>query len=386
MKNVLVTGSDGFIGKNLLVELKRINGLKIIRFTRRDTLETLKASLKEADIVYHLAGANRPQRLEEYQSDNFDLTQTILELLKSAHHFPPIVFTSSIQAELENPYGRSKQQAETSLMAYQRETGASVFIYRLPNIFGKWAKPNYNSVVATFCSNIAHDLEITISDPNKELELVYIDDLVEEFVSLLNSPPQIPSMISSPLPGHNRSPQISIFRTVQRSFRVSLGTIAEKIHQIRDIRRTSMVPDLSDELMKRLYATYLSYVEPNGFSYPLEMHKDSRGYLVELLKSPHFGQIFLSRSHDGVLRGNHYHNTKVEKFLVLEGKALVRLRNLLSQDVLSYAVSGDNIEIVDIPPGYTHSIENLSSDELIVLFWASEVFDPNHPDTHYLDV
>lgn len=371
MKKVLVTGSNGFISKNLTEGLRKKEDVEIKTFVRVDSINSLVAHLKEADIVFHLAGVNRPEKIEEFEVVNVGLTRTIIDIVEGLKRSVPIVFPSSIQATLDNPYGNSQKKAEDILIKYSRKNNAKVYIYRLSNVFGKWCRPNYNSVVATFCYNISHGLDINISDVNKEIGFVYIDDVVNEFLGILTQ---------------ENADKDEYYYKIKRIFRLTLGDIAKKIYQLRDIRKTLVVPDLSDEFMKCLYATYLSYLDKDDFSYALESKADQRGSLSELIKSEHFGQIFVSTSHKEVIRGNHYHNTKVEKFCVLKGEAVIKFRHVLGDEVLTYHVSGDNLEVVDIPPGYTHSIENLGDDEMIVLFWANQIFDPEKPDTYYCKV
>ena len=371
VKKALVTGSGGFIGKNLIEGLRRCGDVEIKTFDIEDDIDRLSAHLKEADIVFHLAGVNRPEKVEEFERGNAGLTRTIVDMLEKAKRNITIVLSSSIQATLDNPYGVSKKNAENILIEYSKKSDAKVYIYRFPNVFGKWCRPNYNSVVATFCHNIAHELDITISDVNKEIELVYIDEVIDEFLGLLSD---------------ENADRGKYYYNIKRTFRITLGELSEKIYQLRGMRKSLVVPDLSDNLMKCLHATYLSYLDKDDFSYKLDTKTDQRGGLVELIKSDHFGQIFVSTSHKGIIRGNHYHNTKVEKFCVLKGKAVIRFRHIFGDEVLSYHVSGENIEVVDIPPGYTHSIENLGDDEMIVLFWANQIFDPEKPDTYYSKV
>jgi UDP-2-acetamido-2,6-beta-L-arabino-hexul-4-ose reductase len=292
-------------------------------------------------------------------------------MLESAKRSVPVVLSSSIQAAVDNPYGISKKEAENILIEYSQKNNAKIYIYRLPNVFGKWCQPNYNSVVATFCHNIAHGIEIRISDSNKEIELVYIDDVVDEFIHILSDE------------GRETEP---FYHQIDRTFKTSLGNLAKSIYQLRDIRQTLVIPDLSDDLMKCLYATYLSYLDEDDFSYKPDSREDERGKLVELLKSHHFGQIFISSSHRGVVRGHHYHNTKIEKFCVIKGKAVIKFRHIVKEEVLSYPVSGEEIEVVDIPPGYAHSIENIGEGEMIVIFWADQIFDSTNPDTYYSKV
>lgn len=373
MKTALVTGSEGFIGKNLIVRLQELDNVVIKSFDREDNIETLKKYLQESDFIFHLAGVNRPKNIEEFEKVNVGLTKTLIKLLEEMNKKIPIVITSSIQAELDNPYGKSKKRAEDELIKYTKRNSVPVYIYRLPNVFGKWSKPNYNSVVSTFCYNISHNLDITISNPAKELELVYIDDVIDEFVSLLNR-------------------EVGDFHkhyyNTKRTFKVTLGELADKIYQIKDMRRTLIVPDLSDDFMKSLHATYLTYLDENDFSYKMDSKEDNRGSFIELLKSNSFGQVSVSRSGKGVIRGNHYHNTKNEKFCVIRGKAVIKLRNILDDKIISYYVSDKKIEIIDIPPGYTHSIENLTDGdgEMILLIWANEIFDSENPDTYYCEV
>jgi len=372
-KTVLVTGSEGFIGKNLIVRLQELDKVTIKSFDKKDNIDTLKKYLKEADIVFHFAGVNRPKNVEEFKRVNAGLTITLVELLEEMNKKTPIVITSSIQAELDNPYGKSKKMAEDELIKYAKKNSVPVYIYRLPNAFGKWSRPNYNSVVSTFCYNISHNLDITISDPKRELELVYIDDIVDEFVTLLN---------------RDAGDFHKYYYNIGKTFKVTIGELAKKIYQIRDIRKTLIVPNLSDDFMKYLHATYLTYLDEKNFSYDMDIKEDERGNFVELIKSRTFGQVSISRSGKGIIRGNHYHNTKNEKFCVIQGKAVIKLRNILDDKIISYYVSDEKMEIIDIPPGYTHSIENLTEDdgEMILLIWANEIFDPENPDTYYCEV
>lgn len=371
MKQVLVTGASGFIGRNMIDWLKKIEDVNILTYGSRDNRAVLESHLRKADYIFHLAGVNRPNRLEEFSEVNVNLTEQIILTLVRLGRSPMIAFASSIQAELDNPYGLSKKAAEELLMRYAEDTGGNVYIFRLPNVFGKWCRPNYNSVVATFCHNIANNQTIVIHDPSSPIRLVYVDDVVKSFLALIKERGKLGSVQ---------------FGEIDRTFSTTVGDLAEKLHQIRDIRQTLVLPDLSDPIMKYLQATYLSYLNVQDFAYKPEIKQDQRGMLAELLKSNQFGQIFVSKSHRKVVRGNHYHHSKIEKFCVISGRAIIRFRNLHGGEVLSYEVTGDRIEIVDIPPGYTHSIENVSDDELIVLFWANEIFDPAAPDTYYLEV
>lgn len=327
--------------------------------------------LDRADVIYHLAGSNRPSDISEYETVNHGLTENIVNYLMQTGRTPGIIFSSSIQAALDNPYGISKRRAEKALINYADSSGADVIIYRLANVFGKWCRPNYNSVVATFCHNIARDLPIRIDDPDSEISLVYIDDVVESF--LLQA-------------GQDKAENSREIKRVKPGFRLSLGDLAGKIYEMHQMTRTLRVPDSSDLFTKYLYSTYLSYLPENKFSYRPPSHRDERGSLTELLKSDCMGQVFISSSKKGVIRGNHYHHSKTEKFCVIKGEAVINFRKIDDRKVIEYSVSGENIEMVNVPPGYTHSIENTGEGELIVLFWASEVFSAEKPDTYPMEV
>ena len=371
MKTALITGADGFMGKNLRVGIGRIPGARVIPFVRSDSEARLAESLAQADVVYHLAGVNRPKDVTEFVDVNAGLTRILARASAALDRKPLIVFASSIQAELDNPYGSSKKQAEEILAEYAGKHGGRVAVYRLPNVFGKWCRPNYNSVVATFCYNIIHGLDIHVSDPKREIELVYIDDVVAEFAGHLDGLDAFQGVR---------------FLDVPRAFRVTLGNLADRLRELNGMRESLVVPNLEDDFMKCLHATFLSYLDRDSFASPLDVKTDNRGQLAELIKSRQFGQVFVSSTRPGVVRGNHYHDSKVEKFCVLKGEAVIRFRHVLNGEVLSYPVSGDSFQVVDIPPGYTHSIENTGGDEMIVLFWANQVFDPDKPDTYSLDV
>ncbi len=382
---IVVTGSNGFIGKNLITWLDRLPDVRVLEFDQAHTLQDLEERLAEADFICHLAGVNRPQSVEEFCAGNVDLTAQMCGLLLRAGRTTPIVLSSSIQAELDNPYGISKRQAEGVIRHYAEASGAPCTIFRLKNVFGKWCRPNYNSVVATFCHNIAHDLPITISDPARELELVHVDDVVRAFVAEIRDQK---SEIRS------QRAEVS-YKEVSPSYKVTLGRLAELIRSFRESRQSLVAPDFSDPFTHKLYGTFLSYLAPDDFAYDLTKRTDPRGSLAEFVKSEPFGQIFVSRTKPGITRGNHYHHTKTEKFLVVEGEAVIRFREIRGQrtegrgqraEVIEYRVSGRDFRVVDIPPGYTHSIENVGDAELVTLFWASEVFDPGRPDTQAMVV
>lgn len=372
MKTVLVTGSSGFIGKNLRAALGRNKEVLIKTFDREDEPGLLDALLTEADFIYHLAGVNRPQDPKEFEIGNAQMPRRIVEILGQLGRAVPILLTSSSQAECDNLYGKSKKAAEVILAEYSKRTGAPVFVYRLPGVFGKWSRPDYNTVVATFCHNIARDLEIKISDPTHVIELVYIDDVIRHFTGHLHELPL--------------SAGVGRYCQINTTFKVTLGDLAAKIFSLRDMRKTLKVPDLSDYFMRCLNATYLSFLGTRDFSYPLDLKTDERGSLFELIKSEHFGQIFVSKTFKGITRGNHYHDSKIEKFCVITGEAVIRFKHVLSEEVIEYHVSGAKIEVVDIPPGYTHHIENLGANEMIVLFWANQIFNPDNPDTYFAEV
>lgn len=368
-RKVIVTGAKGFIGRHLIEALNRNPSFEVRGFDIDNPPEILAEALRETDVVFHLAGVNRPERVEEYEEGNNLLTKKLCTILEEACRIPMVVFSSSVQAELDNPYGKSKLRAEVALKDWSKRTGAGVVIYRLNNVFGKWCRPNYNSVVATFCHNKARGLPISISDPEKKIELVYIDDVISAFLDCLDSPPY----------GFE-------YRDVSPSFVLTLGELASKIEMFRESRDTLLLPDFSDPFHKKLYPTYISYLEEHDFSYQLTIRSDLRGELAEFLKQAKFGQIFISRTKPGIIRGNHFHHTKVEKFLVVEGDAVIRFRRIDGEEIIEYEVSGRDFKVIDIPPGYTHNIENVGEDELITLFWAGEIFDPKASDTYSLDV
>jgi UDP-2-acetamido-2,6-beta-L-arabino-hexul-4-ose reductase len=375
--NILVTGSKGFIGKNLLVSLKRNNDLDVFEYDFDSNPKELKRLLHNADVIFHLAGVNRPQHEDEFRKVNIDLSRQICDVLHTSNKKSLVIFSSSVQVTLDNPYGRSKKTAEDEFFQLNKDSGISVAVFRLPGVFGKWCRPNYNSVVATFCHNIARGLAITISDPDHIIELVYIDDVIEAFLHVMDG---------------KIAPGIDGFYSVKKTYSITLGRLADTIRFFRESRKSLQLSDFNDSLIRSLYATYLSYLKESNFAYDLDIKTDNRGSLAEFLKSPSFGQIFVSRTRPGITRGNHYHDAKVEKFAVLEGDAIIRFRSILPEiggqksEVIEYPVSGREFKVVDIPPGYTHSIENVGSNDLIVLFWADEIFDSSSPDTFSMPV
>lgn len=367
---ILVTGAHGFIGKNLIAELRNRNYTEIFEYGKQSTPSVLDEYCKEADFVFHLAGVNRPKDPSEFMEGNHGVTAALLDSLKKQGNACPVLISSSIQAELDNPYGISKRAGDDLLQEYSKQTGVKVLIYRLPNVFGKWCKPNYNSAVATFCHNIAHDLPITVNDPDVILNLVYIDDVIEEFINAMGGK-------------ENRS---SKFCAVPVSYKVSLEHIVNLLYSFKKSREECTLPNVADSFTKKLYSTYLTYLPKDRFSYDLKMNVDHRGSFTEFIKSPDRGQVSVNISKSGITKGNHWHHTKCEKFLVVSGNGVIRFRSLDSTEVTEYYVSGDKLQVVDIPSGYAHNIENLGDTDMVTIMWVNEFFDPEKPDTHFLEV
>ena len=370
---ILITGAYGFIGKNLSAELKNRGFNDVLLYDRDTDEEKLKLYANECDFVFHLAGINRPKKEEEFMEGNRDFTEELTELLSGNEKRPSVLMSSSIQAELDNPYGCSKRAGENVLLNYREKTGANVYIYRLPNVFGKWCRPEYNSVVATFCHHIANGLPIKINDPNAELSLVYIDDVVKSFIEVMNE--------DKKEGGDNSS-----WRTVPVSYKITLGELADTICTFPELRKNTGIPDMGNELTKKLYSTWISYLPENGFSYFLNMHEDDRGSFTEFIRTPDRGQFSVNISKPGITKGNHWHHTKNEKFLVVKGEGLIRFRKVGTEEITEYRVSGSKLEAVDIPCGYTHSITNIGQEDMVTLMWANEAFDPENPDTFYEEV
>lgn len=368
---ILITGAGGFVGKNLVATLRTAGYTDLMLFEKDDTPETLADYCRRAAFVVHLAGINRPTDPSEFYTGNAGLTDTLLADLEAAGNTAPVLVTSSTQAELDNDYGKSKRQAEEAIFAHRRRTGAAVYVFRMPGVFGKWCRPNYNSVVATFCHNVAHGLPIQVRDPAFSLPLVYIDDVVACILAAFDG--QV-MMDRSATPICHMHP----------IHEVTLGRLAELIQGFAAGRTSLAVPDLAPgSFEKKLYSTYLSYLPSDQFSYPLEMHTDNRGSFTEFLRSPERGQVSINISHPGIVKGNHWHHTKNEKFLVVKGEGVIRFRNIFSRKVIEYHVSGDKLEVVDIPCGYTHNIENVGTEDMVTVMWANEAFDPDHPDTFF---
>lgn len=371
MKRVLVTGSRGFIGSNLLLALSERSDLIVFGYDLGDPDDALTSALAESDVIIHLAGVNRPIDPAEFDSGNRGFTQELCERLMGLARHTKIVMTSSIQAALDNPYGTSKHEAELALAAYAENTFAEVVILRLPNVFGKWSRPNYNSVVATFCHNAWRGIALAVNDPTAAVRLVHIDDVVHRLVAEIDAGPQAPGARYE----HNL-----------RTFATTVGELAQTVASFDDVRRSGTLPNLGSPLVERLYSTYLSYADPEDLAYPLQQRQDERGALAEFVKSAQSGQIFVSRTRPGVTRGNHYHHLKVEKFMVVEGRARISLRRLKDDQMTTFDIEGSEMRVVDIPPGSTHSILNTGDTEVVVLFWASQVFDQERPDTYFAEV
>ena len=367
---ILVTGAKGFIGKNLIAELKTTTNHEIFEYDQDTEYSLLQRYCQEANFVFHLAGVNRPKEQSEFMAGNFGFTSELLDLLKQYQNNCPVMISSSIQAALDNPDGQSKKAGDELLFSYSEETGATVLIYRFPNVFGKWCRPNYNSAVATFCHNIAHDLPIQVNDRSVEMTLVYIDDVVKSLIDALEG----------------REQREDNYCVVPITHQTTLGKIVDLIESFKASRAERSIPDMSEPFTKKIYSTYLSYLPEDQFSYDLKMNVDSRGSFTEFIRTPDRGQVSVNISKPGITKGNHWHHTKNEKFLVVSGSGVIRFRKLDTDEIIEYFVSGDKLEVVDIPVGYTHNIENLGDSDMVTIMWVNEVFDPENPDTNYLEV
>ena len=378
---ILVTGAKGFIGKNLIAQLHNIQSGKARNYglTSADNLTVFEYDIdsdpaeleiycKNADFVFNLAGINRPKDQTEFMKGNFGFASTLLDTLKKYHNTCPVMISSSIQAALHNPYGESKRAGEELMESYSQETGAKVLIYRFPNVFGKWCRPNYNSAIATFCNNIAHNMPIQVNDPNVVMNLVYIDDVVDELIAALQG----------------KEHRNGEFCEVPVVHTITLGKIVELLYSFKECRNTLDVPNVGDALTKKLFATYLSYLPKEEFSYPLKMNMDNRGSFTEIIRTTDKGQFAVNISKPGITKGQHWHHSKVEKFVVVHGHGLIQQRNILSDEVINTEVSGDAITVVETIPGYTHNLINLSdTEDLVTFIWCNECFDPNRPDTYF---
>ena len=368
---VLLTGAGGFIGKNLQLHLAERKDVQVVCFTRADDVPRLPELLQGVDFVFHLAGVNRPQDPQEFVSGNVDLTQALClaigEVALKTGKPVPIIYTSSAQAESDNPYGKSKRGAEDALLTVARSHQVPVHIFRLPNVFGKWCKPNYNSAVATFCHNIARSLPIQVNDPAAPVTLVYVDDVIERFLQLMD--------------GADAAVGSDGFATVAPQYSTTVGELARLIQVFKDSRNTLMTERVGTGLVRALYSTYVSYLPVELFAYVVPQHADPRGVFVEMLKTPDAGQFSYFTAHPGITRGGHYHHSKTEKFLVIKGRARFKFRHMHSGQAHELLTSGETAEIVETVPGWTHDITNIGSDEMVVMLWANEVFNRADPDT-----
>lgn len=379
---ILVTGTNGFVGKNLVSTLKNIKDGKdktrsidiedIYTYDLDSTIDDLKKYTNDCDFVFHLAGVNRPKDASEFYEGNASFAETLCSLLKEYDNHCPILISSSIQASKDNDYGKSKKEGEDYLLNHGETMNSKVYIYRLANLFGKWCRPNYNSVVATWCYNVAHDLDIQINDESVELPLCYIDDVIDEFLNALEGYPTICKE--------------GIYQVYPIHF-IKLGELAKIIKSFKESRKTLLIPNMQeDSLEKKLYSTYLSYLPKDQFSYPLKMNIDQRGSFTEFLKTKEFGQVSVNISKPGITKGQHWHHSKNEKFLVVSGEGLIQFRDIYSDEIIEYHVSGDKLEVIDIPTGYTHNIINIGKTDMVTIMWANEAFDPEHPDTYFEEV
>lgn len=366
---VLVTGANGFVGKNLRSELTLHEDVEVFCYDRDSSIEELDKYTKECDFVFHLAGVNRPQDPKEFMEGNFGFTSTLLDKLKEHKNKAPIMISSSIQAELDNDYGKSKKAGEDLIFKYGKDNKVKVYVYRFPNLFGKWCRPNYNSVIATFCNNVATNQEIVVNDESKELTLAYIDDVCEEIVKCLDD---------NPTKEEN-------FCKVPVTYTRTLGYIANLIKSFKENDRGIMVPSTGDDFTKKLYATYVSYVPLNEMVVDLTEHRDNRGVFCELVRTKECGQVSVSTTNPGIVRGGHYHHTKMERFIVIKGRAKIEFEHVLTHEKIEFEVSGDKLQYVNIPVGYQHSINNIGEDELILILWANELFDSSRPDTFVME-
>jgi UDP-2-acetamido-2,6-beta-L-arabino-hexul-4-ose reductase len=360
---ILVTGSEGFIGRNLCLRLEEIGYTDIIKIDRTATEYEFLTAVKTADFIFHLAGTNRPKNDSEFETGNSGLTQKIIDTLEENSLVTPVMLSSSTQAECDNAYGKSKAAAETALENYALRCGAKIFIYRFPNVFGKWCKPNYNSFVATFCHNIASGKDISIHDPAAAVTLVYIDDVCIELISLL------------------QTSSVSGNHSVRPEYETTVGEVAELLYKFKESRHTLITESVGTGFCRALYSTWLSYLSPAQFSYPVPSYGDQRGVFCEMLKTSDSGQFSFFTAHPGITRGGHYHHSKNEKFLVIQGNARFKFEHVITGEQYSLDISSEKYTIVETVPGWTHDITNIGENELIVMLWANEIFDKSAPDT-----
>lgn len=367
---ILITGSNGFIAKNLIVELKNRKYGKLLLCNRDTAADLLEQYIEECDILIHLAGVNRPQNKEEYYTGNVGVTELIVNLLEEKKKRIPIIYSSTVMTNRHEFYRKCKQEAEKRLKEYSERSGSPLSIFRLPNVFGKWCRPNYNSVVATFSYNISHDLNIKINDPDAQIELVYIDDVIEKMISCMEG----------------KGCEAEAYPKIQESYQITVGELAEILYSFKNAREQLEIPHVGNTLEKKLYSTYLSYLEPEDCCCKLKMNQDERGSFTEFMHLQGLGQISVNVAKPGIVKGNHWHHTKVEKFLVVKGTASIKLRHIITGKVTEFITTGEKMEAVDIPVGYTHNITNIGTEDLVTIMWANEVFIPQKPDTYYEEV
>jgi len=372
MTKVLITGSNGFIGKNLILFLKERKDIEIICFNREHHISSLFEIVQKVDFIFHLAGINRSDNIDDFHKGNTEFTKTLCKTIREAKCKIPIVYASSIQSDQNSPYGISKRSAEEILFALNKDFQNPVHIFRLTNVFGKWCKPNYNSVVATFCHNIAREIPVNIDDANSIIELIYIDDVIKKFINLMDG-------LAEKIISNN-------FKNIEPSYKITVGELAKQIYLFKKISTSKMLPKVGSGLTRALYSTYISYLPIKNFSYPISQNKDSRGSFIEILKTPNCGQFSYFTALPGVTRGEHYHNSKTEKFLVVKGKACFKFFHMDSKIKYELNVNSDNPEIVETVPGWCHSIKNIGEEELIVIIWANEIFDSANPDTFFYQI
>ena len=365
---VLVTGANGFLGQNLRLHLSERKDVVVAPFTRDNSFSELSALLRDVDFIFHLAGVNRPEDPSEFMMGNTDLTRELCKVIIASGRTIPVIYTSSIQASQNNPYGTSKRAAEDLLFDLQSRTGNPVHVFRLPNVFGKWCKPNYNSVVATFCYNLTHNLPIKVNDSATPLGLVYIDDVIDRFIQVMD--------------GSDRAVDQDGFETLYPQYLITLGELADQIKAFKDSRENLITERVGAGLVRALYSTYVSYLPPTSFSYPVPLYRDARGVFVEMLKTPDFGQFSYFTAHPGITRGGHYHHSKTEKFLVIKGMACFKFRQLHTDEEFELVVNGGVPTIVETIPGWTHDVTNVGDEEMVVMLWANEIFDRARPDTY----
>lgn len=366
---VLITGANGFVGKNLAVHLNERKDIEVLGFSRNDDPLCLADKVAQVDFIFHLAGVNRPKDVSEFKAGNIDLTRLLADAIVASGRKIPLIYTSSTQAEQENAYGLSKLGAEEVLIELAASHGSVVHLFRLPNVFGKWSRPNYNSAVATFCHNIARSLPIQINDPSAKITLVYIDDLVRKFVSVMDG-----QVADAP------------FVDVEPQYQITVGELSDTLLAFRESRKTLITEPVGKGLTRALYSTYLSYLPPESFTYEVPKYGDPRGVFVEMLKTPDAGQFSYFTAHPGITRGGHYHHTKTEKFLVIRGEASFKFRHIVTGEFYELRTHGDQPVIVETVPGWTHDVTNVGQEEVIVMLWANEIFDREHPDTYALAV